>query len=165
MKIVYRSVRVVIGYLLLGALAAGLFIKFSGEHMFRTRVLERLPFPVEVARLEYIFPSTFVAREVLTGGRVMIRKARFMMTKAGARRFLEGWFSRDPLVILSGQLVLNGADLVGLADHDGSEEMVEYSEPWSRAELRLDVDLTINKQAGKATRLRYTGGLELPDES
>lgn len=163
MKIVYRVAYILIGCFLLAGLAGSVFVKYFGEHMFRSRVLEQLPFPVEVARLEYIFPATFEAREVLTSGRVLIRKARFIMTKAGARRFWEGWFSRDPQMILSGRLVLNGADLVGLADDGGLMEMSEFSGAWSRAELRLDVDLTIDKLAGKATRLRYAGGLELPD--
>jgi hypothetical protein len=161
MKNVYRALRFLIGCVFLGVLAGLLFVKLSGEHLFRTRVLASLPFSVEVGELRYIFPATFEARDVLAERRLVVRRVRFLMGRDDLARLLFGWLNPQRPMVISGRLLINGADIAGLKERPVANIDVAGRH---QVDFNVGVELFMDASGKKVSRLRYEGNLDFFDE-
>lgn len=156
MKKIKRAAYLIIGGLLLLALAGSVFFKFFGESFFRSQVLARLPFDVQVADLNYIFPSIFEFSDVEAGGQIRIQKAWFIMEKADIGRFIKDWFSGEDRLPVLGELTLQG--MTSMIQTTSTEIPIGQ---WSQAELQIDVALIFDKSLRQFERLSYEGQLEI----
>jgi hypothetical protein len=160
MKKVCRAACTIIGLVILLLLAGAVFLKFFGESVFRSQVIANLPFDVRIGALEYQFPGTFEARDLVVEDQALIRRARFIMSRPDFLGFARSWFTRDRVIVVSGRLVIEGAEALwpkGPAEPPGPGEGW-----WRESRLELDARLAIDRGEKRATRLSYEGRLELP---
>lgn len=161
MKIVYRAAYIIVGLVLLFFLTGSVFFKFFGESVFRSQVIANLPFDVRIGALEYYFPGTFEARDLVVEGQVLIRRARFIMAPSDFRGFVRSWFVRDRLIVVSGRLIIEGAEALWPQD-PAAESSGPGAGWWRESRLELDARLTVDRVEKRARRLSYDGRFEFP---